>query len=146
MKAKKAVKRLARAEAILTEVIKEYQLPEPQLRSSLETAKTSLVKVRESVARISAAKVAKKKVAAKVATPTPAPQKKAAAKAKSVTARKTSPAKKKHTSKSPRRTQEILDRAEPSTPADIPSEVTAAPEPEQPAAEMATEQSFGSSS
>jgi hypothetical protein len=109
MKAKKALKRLARAEAILAEVMADYQVREPQLKASLTAAKTSLVQARESVTRQAASIAAKKKAAsAKVETPAaPAAKKKTPVKA---AARKT-PAKRR-SAPSPRRTQEILEMAE----------------------------------
>src|SRR5271154_1196780 len=110
MKAKKALKRLARAEAILSEVMADYQVREPQLKASLTAAKTSLVQARETIDGHAAAIAAKKKAArAKVETPAPAAKKKAPAK---VVARKTSAPRKKRAAPSPRRTQEILEMAE----------------------------------
>jgi hypothetical protein len=136
MKAKKALKRLSRAEAILSEVMADYQVREPQLKASLTAAKTSLAQARETVTRHAASIAAKKKAAsAKVETPAAPPaKKKASVKA---AARKTSAPAKRRSSPSPRRTQEILEMAEAVTQPEVEPALTT----ETPQVETAVEHS-----
>ena len=49
MKAKKALKRLTRVEALLSDVLKQYAASEKEVRESLDSAKASVARAFESV-------------------------------------------------------------------------------------------------
>jgi hypothetical protein len=85
MKAKKALKRLNRVEALLTEVLDQYTAGEKDVRAALDSAKTSIASAWESVNRAVAAKPksrVKAKAKAKPVKSQNARQPKRAAKAK----------------------------------------------------------------
>jgi hypothetical protein len=60
MKAKKALKRLTRVEALLSDVVDQYDAIEPSARELLDSAKASVVRAKETVDVKASAKAAKK--------------------------------------------------------------------------------------
>jgi hypothetical protein len=75
MKAKKALKRLTRVEALLSDVLKQYSAGEKEVRESLDSAKAAVARAWESVNRKVSAALEKKPAATK-----PGAKKKAASK------------------------------------------------------------------
>ena len=51
MKAKKALKRLIRVEALLSNVLDQYSMSEKHVREALNSAKISVVRARESISQ-----------------------------------------------------------------------------------------------
>ena len=60
MKAKKAVKRLVKVEALLSNVLDQYSTSTGSVRELLDTAKASVIRAKESIDLMSAATTAKK--------------------------------------------------------------------------------------
>ena len=60
MKAKKAIKRLAKAEALLTGVLDQFSGSQDKVRGLIETARTSVVEAKSGIDRQAAPKAAKK--------------------------------------------------------------------------------------
>jgi len=60
MKAKKALKRLARVETLLSDVVDQYAAIEPDMRELLDSAKASVVRARQTVDVKANTKAAKK--------------------------------------------------------------------------------------
>jgi len=60
MKAKKAIKRLAKAEALLSGVLDQFSGSEERVRGLIETARTSVVEAKTGIDKQAAPKTAKK--------------------------------------------------------------------------------------
>jgi len=113
MKAKKAVKRLIRVEALLTEILKEYSKGERLVRESLDAAKASVVRAREAMSPPTAP-LADKKKAKKAKPPAVAAEKQVAPAKQTSKRRATAPIAKKRAMKAsaPRKAKRVSARPE----------------------------------
>lgn len=116
MKVKKALKRLARAEAILSELLNQFPAIEDHVRASLSQANALLALARESIKKRADAIPSKKTLAKSKIAASPSKKKSSLRANKTVRAqraipRKESPILTRRVVRSPRRTQEILESA-----------------------------------
>ena len=117
MKVKKALKRLARAEAILSELLNQFPAIEDHVRASLSQASALLVLARESIKKRAEAILSKKTPAKSKIAVSPGKKKSSLRAGKPVRAqravpRKESPILRRRAVQAPRRTQEILESAD----------------------------------